>query len=104
MLVHVVTVTGINETPAKDLSTINIFPNPASTQAFLKLNAEKDLENATLYVVDITGKIIQQTPYNRITPGTLLELNVNNLTKGNYEVIVSNASFRAVSRLVVARK
>jgi len=101
MLVHVITVTGINETPAKDLSTFNIFPNPASTQAFLKLNAEKDLENATIFVVDITGKIVQQTPYNRITPSTLLELIVNNLPKGNYEVIVSNTSFRAVSRLVV---
>ena len=101
MLVHVVTVTGINEAPTKDLSTFAIFPNPASTQAFLKLNAEKELEDATLYVVDISGKIVQQTPYNRISPGTLLELNVNALSKGNYQVIVSNASFRAVSRLVV---
>lgn len=103
MMIHVLNVTGIEEA-ATDKTTFTIYPNPASVTAYLQLKTEKPLEDASLYVVDMNGKIVREQPYRRIEPGSLLELPVSGLSKGNYEVIVGGKGFRTVSRLVVAGK
>lgn len=80
--------TSIND---KAISLIsNIFPNPASDNIFVTLNAQYAYDKMNISIIDQTGRIIEE----RMTSGeTYLQLNVSGLSNGVYFVKVQNANF-----------
>lgn len=82
----------------------SIIPNPASTEAVIRLNNEKALRDAELVILDITGRIVHRQTISRIEAGELVPLPVERLREGKYEVLIGAGSFRSVSRLIVAGK
>jgi len=101
--IFVLNATGIKETNSVDKTTFTIYPNPASTIAHLKINTDEIIKDASLFLIDISGKIVSQRSGFVISPGEIIEVPVSELIKGNYEVVITADKFRSVSRMVVAR-
>jgi hypothetical protein len=81
-----------------------LFPNPATTIAYVKLANEETLYDLEYVLVDAAGRIILQKNLSTAAPGQTLEVPVSGLSKGYYEVVVHAGSFRGVSRLLVGGK
>ncbi len=102
--IYVINVTGIDETENPSAAGFSIFPNPASTVAYLKLDLKENLKDAALAVVDATGRVVYQKNIPQLQTGQLIEIPVNQLAKGNYQVLINATGFRAVNRLAVTGK
>jgi hypothetical protein len=102
--IRVSTVAGLGDELTEDPTTFLVYPNPASILANLRLKNEKPLQDAGLFVIDANGRVAMEKNYPRIDPGQVIELPVDRLARGNYEVVVNAGTFRSVSRLVVAGK
>ena len=81
-------VTGLNETSNNLLSTISVFPNPA-TNGFVKINLEKVAQGVKqISVFDVNGKLIHAI--NNINQN-LIEINISDFVTGIYFVnIIGN--------------
>ncbi|HPH83012.1 MAG TPA: PKD domain-containing protein [Flavobacteriales bacterium] len=102
--IYVINITGIEEAGTKEKASFTVFPNPATTVAWLKPDLKENLKDAELAIIDISGKIAYQQKYSNINPGQLIEIPVSNLAKGNYQVLIHAQGFRAVNSLVVGGK
>ncbi len=101
--IRVITITGIEENSAK-AQNFSLFPNPATTVAYLKLSNEELIFNLEYALVDASGRIVLTQKLSAVSPGQMIELPVSGLSKGAYEVVLSAEKFRAVSRLMVGGK
>jgi hypothetical protein len=103
ILIHVITVTGIED--ASSVATkFTLFPNPATTIAYVKLANDELLHDLEYVLVDAAGRIILQKNLSSVAPGQMIEIPVSGLSKGAYEVVVHAGNFRGVSRLMVGGK
>jgi hypothetical protein len=98
----VLNATGLTEISKADKTTFTIYPNPATTVANLNLNNAEILLDASLFVVDISGRVIFEKTIGNIQPQEIIELPVSNLIKGNYEVVIHGKGFKSVSRLIAS--
>ncbi len=71
-----------------DLSTVSfsMFPNPVNDVLNIEFN-ERINNNVSITITDISGAVIKQFEFNRIS-GKLLSLNVSNLHNGMYYLTV----------------
>ncbi|MEZ5173799.1 MAG: PKD domain-containing protein [Bacteroidia bacterium] len=99
--IHVITITGIED--AKAPESFTLFPNPASTIAYIRPEIDEPLENGTYVIVDASGRVIFQKQVSYLSPGQTLELPVSDLPPGTYQVVLSAGKFKGVSRLLVNR-
>lgn len=97
-------VTSIGEMPVKDPTTFTIFPNPAKSIARIKLDFEQPKENMMLLLVDLSGKTVRSERLGRVTPGQEIQVNVNDITPGIYQIILAADGYKSVSKLVVSGK
>lgn len=68
-------------------SSIEVYPNPATKSAVIRLNAPLD-NRADVFVYDITGKLILRS---EMCPGeSTLKINTENITTGIYAIQVIN--------------
>jgi PKD repeat protein len=102
--ISVTTVTGLDQTANEKQSTFSIFPNPASDIAWLKLNLKTSATDASLAIIDALGRIVYQKKYSLLSPAQVIELPVNQLTKGNYQVVLNGTGVRGVNSLIVSGK
>lgn len=80
---------------------LNIYPNPASTQAKVKVNLE-DPSDVSIKVVDITGKPVAQFTYKNQQRGSLeLPVNVTRFKAGIYVVTATYGKQSKTAKLVV---
>lgn len=101
--IQVITVTGIEEAGISQSANISVYPNPASTSAWIKTGISTPVKSASFIVVDLSGKVVFRSEEKPLNPGALLELPVNNLSPGQYEVVVFLDGQRKGSRLSVQR-
>ena len=90
-------------TVAKDLIEITtLFPNPASSHATLTVTAKEDL-SANVRIFTMDGALVEQVFDGQLYEGwpTTLELDVNNLESGMYQVRVSSKDFVTTKKLLV---
>jgi len=99
--VRVITITGIENAATQE--PFSLFPNPASTLAYIKPDITETLSNLSYVVVDASGRIAYQRELQSLSPGELLELPVSDLPPGTYQVVINAGKFRGVSRLMVSR-
>ena len=83
---------GVNETGTKD--EIKLFPNPA--RDFIIFQSTINLSYATVGIVDLSGRYLL-TPQKPELTGDQLLLDINNLTKGMYFLVVKSEG-RTISR------
>jgi alpha-amylase len=77
---------------------LTLFPNPAAHEAKLEWASDTGHET-TVQIVDLTGKVLQQS----IFLGAYTELNLESLPPGVYFVKASNSGNTFILRLIVAR-
>ena len=90
-------------TVAKDLIEITtLFPNPASSHATLTVTVKEDL-SAKVQLFTMDGALVGQVFDGQLYEGwpTTLELDVNNLESGMYQVRVSSKNFVTTKKLLV---
>ncbi|MFZ4402296.1 MAG: T9SS type A sorting domain-containing protein [Bacteroidales bacterium] len=80
----------------KIIPNINIYPNPATSNVTINLQQLTHLQNTTVSIYDIQGKLLLQQ--NITQPQT--ELNIASLAKGIYVVKVNNNKQSLVSKFV----
>ena len=72
------------------IKTLEIYPNPASEQLFVKLDNKLVAQKIDLAIYNSEGKCIQNIS-NKIIPNTIVEIDISNLTKGGYFLhVISN--------------
>lgn len=95
--IHITGTLGINTQTQNVSQTINLFPNPISTQ--MQLHMDNPLKNATVTVYNILGQQVME--YKNIN-GSYVMLKTNNLTNGIYFVrILQSSEIIAVRKVVV---
>lgn len=82
-----------------NVQAMNIFPQPASTQATLALTTNK-ADAMNLQVVDVTGKVVAQRDILVNAGENLIDLDINNFASGIYFVQVANESGLATAKLI----
>lgn len=80
---------------------INVYPNPADKMVTIEVAATNSLNNYTVEVIDITGRIVAtEVIENNGSSVMIRNLNVTALPAGMYIVAVSNDGNREISRFV----
>ena len=79
-----------------DLSAITIYPNPSSDILNIDLSSANE-EVQSIFLVDITGKLIQTID---VLENTNISLNVSSLASGLYHLMISSASNSIVRQVV----
>ncbi len=75
---------------------IKIYPNPVTDKLIIDLQQLKNLQNTTLSIYDIQGKLILQQLINQLQT----ELNIRHFAKGVYVVKVNNLKNNMVRKFV----
>ena len=84
--IYISTNTGTNSLPDFSYNNITIYPNPATNNLCINLQQLKNLQNTTVSVFDMQGKLLLQ----QIITQQQTELNINHFAKGIYVVKVQN--------------
>ncbi|NVN93664.1 MAG: T9SS type A sorting domain-containing protein [Bacteroidetes bacterium] len=87
--------TGINELHNEKLA-LNIYPNPATSKLTINLQQQTILQNTTVSIYDVQGKLLLQQSITQ--PQT--ELNIASFAKGIYVVKVNNDKQSMVNKFV----
>lgn len=81
----------------------SIYPNPASTNANLLLNIDRSESQVIVRIHDAAGRLISADNVNDVRAGSIVELNIDGLADGVYQVTVEGNSFKNTSRLTIAK-
>lgn len=97
---------GIDETPAKPNNnnklSINVYPNPVSSEANIAVNLENN-EEVVVRLFDISGRMVISRNYeNTYTGENILKLDVGSLDRGTYIMYVT-AGNKSVSEKVIVK-
>jgi hypothetical protein len=88
----------INE--GKETATISVYPNPAVSNVTVNLNGVEAGQMARITIMDLAGKVIMTS--NQVIEGSNFnaDINVSQLSKGNYIVNVTTATSNMTSKLI----
>ena len=90
--------TGINENSFA--SSINIFPNPATTQLTI-YNGKLKIENVTIY--DLTGREAYNENHQTPNANSEISIDVSKFPAGVYAVQIKTADYRATKKLIIQK-
>ncbi len=82
----VITVVGLEEITS--ISSVKLFPNPASDNVNVEMNL-KENSNITLSIVDNSGKIVYTENASLLAGKSIQSLNTSSLKAGYYNVVIS---------------
>ena len=88
---------GINGDAA--ISIFSIYPNPSYGNVNITFNEK--MKNATLSVVDVSGKIIFNSPVSNTVAGTTISINTSDFSSGVYFVKVSSDEKQFSGKLMI---
>lgn len=94
--------TGINSAKAY-FGEVSVFPNPANSVVNVKVVSKETINNATLDVMDISGRLVRSENVSIATGNNNFSFDVNAIANGLYFVRVAGADF-SVSRKVSVSK
>jgi hypothetical protein len=96
-------IVGLNEMQKNIASTLqlfNVFPNPAKNQAQLNYFAPTNYL-AKAKITNIEGKLIKEWPVTMQEGYGAINLNIDNLTKGQYFLSIETKSFTKTKQFIV---
>ena len=79
---------------------IEVSPNPASDFAVLNVSGLNNMENYSIKVIDMMGRVISNETVNNTTGSFSQALNINKLTAGIYMISVESNGNREVTKLI----
>ncbi len=83
-------------------ANVMIFPNPASGYVNIRTIGEVFDGDISIFVADITGRIVLNTEESLSGPNSTVQINTNQLTKGIYFVnVMGTDGKRAVKKLII---
>jgi len=74
-------------TPLVENTIFNVYPNPVSDLLNIDLSFEEVAENATISIIDVNGRMLQELEYSQLKQQTV-QLNTSALSAGYYFVRV----------------
>jgi PKD repeat protein len=80
-----------------------IYPNPASSNANLMLNLDRKVSQVRIDIHDAAGKLVSSENVNDVRSGSIVELNIDGLANGIYQVTVEGKNFKDVGRLTISK-
>jgi hypothetical protein len=92
-------VTGINEI-SNYVSHINTYPNPASDNIYVELNAKKT-STIKLQLVDVTGKLIKEINAGEVQGSYTQTINTTSVSKGVYFLKVTANDAIEVRKIII---
>jgi hypothetical protein len=91
-----VTGTGIQE---KSIALVGVYPNPAIDQALLQFNTTFN-GNVWIELIDAAGKVVNRKQVGVHQGLNYAMLQMNDLSAGVYQVVITGNDFRTYSRIV----
>lgn len=79
---------------------IRVYPNPASTTAYVDLKTEKTSE-ISFQIFDLSGKIVKEDKVNLLNSNYTHTFDISDFQKGIYFVKVKSDNWTEVKRLVI---
>ena len=79
---------------------IEVTPNPASDFAVLNVSGLNNMENYSIKVIDMMGRVISNETVNNTTGSFSQSININKLTAGIYMISVESNGNREVTKLI----
>ncbi|MDI1354682.1 MAG: peptide-N-glycosidase F-related protein [bacterium] len=86
----------------ESLNSIEVFPNPAQTLAYLKLDLNKS-QNVTYSIADINGRVIRTKTLNNVD-GLYETIDIASMSEGVYLVTIKLQDHSTVTRKLVVQK
>lgn len=77
---------------------LTVYPNPANNSIFVRLNNINTVEENTISLIDVTGKILLTKKTNNTG---VIEIDTQNLSNGVYFVQLTNVALNMVSKIVI---
>jgi len=78
----------------------NVYPNPANDHAIIAFTAGSE-DNFSIRLIDVTGRIIQSENYTSVIGENQYQMNLSQVAKGVYTVILQNKDAVLQSKIVV---
>ncbi|MFK8104402.1 MAG: T9SS type A sorting domain-containing protein [Saprospiraceae bacterium] len=85
-----------------DNNEVNLFPNPVSEMVNLEIKLVKEVNNLTVEIVDVTGRMVFNNNFGSLQEETL-NIDVNTLTNGTYFLTVKSALGSRTERFVIQK-
>ncbi|MFT6997642.1 MAG: agmatine deiminase [Cryomorphaceae bacterium] len=82
------------------ISLSNVYPNPATDLVSIPINAQRELD-VTVYMTDITGKVVKEIHSGTLIGDRRLSVFVNDLAPGVYTVVAEGVFGRTATPLLV---
>jgi hypothetical protein len=93
--------TSINGNTASSLSSMDLYPNPASTFANLEMNVAKK-GNVSVRIYNVTGQIVAKIANQEYAAGKYnLKVNLENLQSGMYVINMTTADGSITKKIMV---
>ena len=82
--------------------SLNLFPNPASEQVTINLEAKQAMANAKIMLFDLQGRLLLEQKVADIIIGKQqIKLDVSNMAKGNYIAVVVTEKGKLSQKLTI---
>ena len=82
------------------LTTLEMFPNPASSNVTLKIGLES-LNDVSISILDVSGKLVKTVAYNQLKGTHFIDIDVSDFVSGMYVVNVQAGEFVTSKSLVL---
>ncbi len=82
------------------LTTLEMFPNPASSNVTLKIGLES-LNDVSISILDVAGKLVKTVVYNQLKGTHFIDIDVSDFVSGMYVVNVQAGEFVTSKSLVL---
>ncbi len=92
---------GVNDVNGVSKAQYSIYPNPATTNVNVVVDAQEAADNTIMVVSDVTGKVLQQTQVSIKQGLNAFSLDVATYPTGTYIVTVANSSWKVSDKVVV---
>ena len=90
--------TGIND--IVDNAKFALYPNPATTNLMMLLDANTNLTNVNVSITNIHGQTVLSQSFNSISASEQIELDVKDIATGIYNLSVQSDEYSAVKNFV----
>ena len=100
---------GIKETASNSknnaaVSSMMVFPNPMKDNGNINLNVTKSIENGSVRIFDINGKVVKEFNVSNLKFGTQsISFNTSDLSTGTYFVKFTGADITLNSKFIVVK-
>lgn len=101
LMIHITDPTGLESTAIR-AEEIQVYPNPASEFTRISLEVLSSKEDLTLHIVDRSGKVVREISVEK--GSSEVNIPLNNVTSGRYEIILSGKTIRKSGSLQVVKK